>query len=143
MEVTFNIPGRVRGQGRPRSLRNGRTYKAREDRAWEKHVADCYRTACPVRPGTTTFGSAPVEVSLHIFPALPKSTPKRVEEDDKPVKPDIDNVIKGILDALNGVAWEDDCQVRGVMAFRHPRRRRDPYTMVTVCGGFDEEKGES
>lgn len=27
------------------------------------------------------------------------------------VKPDIDNVIKGVFDALNGVAWADDKQV--------------------------------
>ena len=32
--------------------------------------------------------------------------------------PDIDNLIKAILDGLNGIAWEDDKQVVEVKAFR-------------------------
>jgi Holliday junction resolvase RusA-like endonuclease len=30
--------------------------------------------------------------------------------------PDIDNVVKGVLDALNGVAWRDDSHVRELAA---------------------------
>lgn len=33
-------------------------------------------------------------------------------------KPDIDNVIKIILDALNGIAYKDDCQVVEVIAVK-------------------------
>jgi crossover junction endodeoxyribonuclease RusA len=32
--------------------------------------------------------------------------------------PDIDNLIKAILDGLNGIAWEDDRQVVNVSAWR-------------------------
>lgn len=31
------------------------------------------------------------------------------------VKPDIDNVIKGVMDGLNGIAYKDDKQVVGMM----------------------------
>ena len=34
-------------------------------------------------------------------------------------KPDIDNVIKSILDALNGVAYHDDTQVVAVFAEKY------------------------
>lgn len=33
-------------------------------------------------------------------------------------KPDLDNLVKTVKDALNGVAWEDDSQVVGVMAWK-------------------------
>lgn len=51
-----------------------------------------------------------------VFP-IPKSWAKRKREqaaegDICPMtKPDLDNVVKIALDALNGVAWEDDKQV--------------------------------
>lgn len=34
------------------------------------------------------------------------------------VKPDIDNVIKGVFDALNGIAWKDDNLVVNVEAYK-------------------------
>lgn len=33
-------------------------------------------------------------------------------------KPDFDNVLKAILDALNGIAWKDDAQVCGMFQSR-------------------------
>ena len=36
-------------------------------------------------------------------------------------KPDIDNIIKAVLDALNGVAYKDDTQVVQVMATKKYR----------------------
>lgn len=41
------------------------------------------------------------------------SKKKQKEHDGKPVtvKPDIDNLIKGLFDAANGIVWKDDNQV--------------------------------
>lgn len=39
--------------------------------------------------------------------------------------PDIDNLIKAILDGLNGIAWEDDKQVVGVHAARFSAASKD------------------
>jgi crossover junction endodeoxyribonuclease RusA len=44
----------------------------------------------------------------------PKSLPKRVTHMTK--KPDIDKLIRAVLDALKGVAWCDDSQVVSVYA---------------------------
>lgn len=36
----------------------------------------------------------------------------------KPSRPDIDNLCKGVFDALNGVIWNDDSQIVGVHAWK-------------------------
>lgn len=65
-----------------------------------------------------------VKVTVHIYKALPKSKPKKVERERDLTKPDIDNVLKAVLDGLNGVAYEDDTQVVEVSATKHDRVRR-------------------
>lgn len=35
----------------------------------------------------------------------------RMKEEAHIIKPDLDNLAKGIMDALNGIAWHDDSQV--------------------------------
>ncbi len=49
----------------------------------------------------------PVRVDIRFV--LPK--PASVKRDLPCVKPDLDNLVKLVLDALNGVAWTDDSQV--------------------------------
>lgn len=65
-----------------------------------------------------------VKVTVHIYKALPASKPKRVERERNLTKPDIDNVLKAVLDGLNGVAYEDDTQVVEVSVTKHDRVRR-------------------
>lgn len=48
-------------------------------------------------------------------------------------KPDIDNIAKLILDALNGIAYEDDAQVVILQCAKKPRTRAiEDTTQVTV-----------
>lgn len=47
--------------------------------------------------------------------------------------PDIDNLIKAILDGLNGIAWEDDKQVVGVHAIRcKAASKQDEYAEIEI-----------
>lgn len=74
-------------------------------------------------------------VNLIFGMPIPKSTPKSRQQamSDgviKPTKkPDIDNLCKAVLDALNGVAWDDDSQIVKLSAAKE--YSRDPY--VSIC----------
>lgn len=52
---------------------------------------------------------APVSVTLIFRVARPKSLPKRVVHATK--KPDLDKLVRGAIDAMNGVLFRDDAQV--------------------------------
>ena len=45
---------------------------------------------------------------------------------------DIDNLIKSLLDGLNGAAWEDDCQVKTVLASKRSCPRGKERTEVVI-----------
>ena len=65
-----------------------------------------------------------VRLTLHIFKALPKSRPKRIERERNTSKPDIDNVLKAVMDGLNAVAYDDDSQVCEIHVYKHDKTRR-------------------
>lgn len=117
---------KVRGQGRPR-FGNGRAYKAKADSDYERAIADKF-----VSSGGRHFGSGPLIVSIDVYRALPKSAPKSVRDEADTLKPDCDNIAKAVLDALNGVAWEDDSQVVALSVRKWPRRRREEELIVTI-----------
>jgi len=45
---------------------------------------------------------------------------------------DLDNATKQVLDALTGLAWDDDSQVDDIHARRMPPSKTEPKTIVTV-----------
>lgn len=113
MEMTFQVPGVPRGKGRPR-FSGGRAYTDGETRAYEKKIADCYWISRgPVRWPEGTF----FEVEIIAYLPIPKSASKaqRAAMELGMVlpsrKPDVDNIEKAVLDALNGVAYPDDSRV--------------------------------
>lgn len=128
----FRVNGKVRGQSRPRHTRNGHTYKPHSDRVYEEEIKKAY-----INSGGINFADKPIYVSITIHRALPKSAPKKIKEQDDTMRPDIDNVIKICLDALNGIAYEDDSQVVQVSAFKCPRKRCVEHMEIVV--GIQEE----
>lgn len=100
-ERTFTWPGMPRGQGRPRFSRaTGVAYKASEDKAFERAL----RLAYQARHGDKPPLAGPF--ALDIVAVYPP--PQRLNRELPTVKPDLDNVCKAVLDALNGVAYTDD-----------------------------------
>lgn len=65
---------------------------------------------------------------------IPKSTSKKkaLEMDGRFClkKPDIDNYVKLVCDALNGIAWEDDNEVAEVYAVK--RYSNNPRTEIEI-----------
>lgn len=119
MGIAFEVPGEPRGKGRPRFTKQGRTYTDSETKAYEQKIVAYYRNA---------FGSfrwpdaAFIRVKVIAYYQIPKSATKsaiatmRAGVTYPARKPDIDNVLKIVLDALNGVAYKDDSRVIGVEA---------------------------
>ena len=113
--IKFRIPGKVQPQGRPRASSRGgyvRLYDPPTSRDYKKHVKEVAKEYAP---------SEPLEGPLHVRMTFSKQYLKswtkkqRANAEDgillPTTKPDIDNLSKGIMDALNGVIWKDDSQV--------------------------------
>lgn len=111
--------------GMPRA----RAYIGRDGKIhhYNEPLADAHKTAIrwAYRAATTLREplSGPVAVEVVSQRQLPKSKPKRVESEPDCFKPDADNVMKLVLDALNTFAWNDDSQVVDAHARKLPRRR--------------------
>lgn len=119
MEVVFEVPGEPRGKGRPRFTKTGHPYTDSETRAYEHKIAAYYRRQL----GAFRWpDSAFVSVQVTAYYPIPQSATKAAtaamrEGRTLPSrKPDIDNVMKVVLDALNGVAYKDDSRVVRVEA---------------------------
>ena len=131
-EITFVIPGKPRGKARPRFYA-GHTYTPQDTREYERLAAFLYKKAAG---GVFFDRSERVSVRVTAVYAIPKSASKKARTamlDGSIVptaKPDIDNVLKIVLDALNGVAYEDDAQVGFVSAEK--RYGEEPCAIVTV-----------
>lgn len=103
---TFNI--KPQGKDRPRF--SGHMYTTQKTRDFENQIKWLAREL-----GLRCFdGELSVEV-VFIYKYI-KSIEKRLKNDpDKVVykssRPDIDNLVKSFLDALNGIAYKDDSQV--------------------------------
>lgn len=108
--IWFEIPGKAVGKGRPRFMRNGHTYTPDATRNYEDLVRFCYRQKVKEEP---TEKAVAVFITVWMIPAKSLSKKKAAELKSRPPmnKPDVDNIGKIILDALNGVAWKDDKQV--------------------------------
>lgn len=119
--VMFSVVGEARGKARPRMTRAGHTYTPDSTVIAENAVRDAW-----VAAGRPSFGEAPVGVSISVFTVRPKVHFKRDGSLSAaglravyPVKkPDLDNVVKLVCDALNGLAWRDDSQVGTLMVMR-------------------------
>ncbi len=118
MRCRFEIPGEPQGKARPRfDSRKKVTYTPQKTREYEAIVRDCYR-----KNGNKKPLSGAVRAHITAYFAIPKSTTKRDRADMlagvilPTKKPDLDNIIKAILDALNGLAYRDDACVTEVTA---------------------------
>ena len=115
MTYRFTVEGAPRGKDRPR-FGQGRAFTSKRTREYEKRVRWAFQTGGPNPP----FAADGVPVAVEILARfqVPKKTSKAtrarmLDGELRPLKkPDSDNIGKIICDALNGLAWEDDCQVQ-------------------------------
>ena len=119
MMQSFTVYGQPVAKGRPRLGANGHTYTPEKTREAEHMIQRCASLA-HLKPMHD-----PVVVEINFYFSIPKSWSKRAKEEARLMhvlpahKPDIDNCIKLVLDALNKLAWDDDTQVVGVVARKY------------------------
>jgi Holliday junction resolvase RusA-like endonuclease len=135
LQIEFTVPGDPKGKGRPRFSRVGKftkTYTDAKTKMYEDKVASAARLAMfPHEPLKT-----PVAVFMLIGMPIPASYSKKRKQDclldvEMPCKkPDIDNIAKGILDAMNGIVYKDDVQVIRLTLQKHYSTEPSVYIMV-------------
>ena len=113
--VAFVIPGTPVGKGRPKFARRGNfvtTYTPEKTATYENLVKVKAEQAMDGRP----MIDGPVEVSIRLIVTPPASWSQKKQREAlegrifPTSKPDIDNVLKGIMDACNEIVFKDDKQ---------------------------------
>ena len=114
--VTYLVEGNPVGKGRPKFARRGNfvsTYTPTKTRDYEDLIKESARQAM----GSAEVLETPVTVAIYITVPIPASYSKKRTEaclsgSERPIKkPDIDNVAKCFLDAMNEIVYKDDTQV--------------------------------
>lgn len=117
----FTVPGKPTGKGRPR-FSKGRTFTDATTAQAEGDVLGCWIDA-----GGTRLDDGPIALRVALVVERPKSHRKSdgtlsAEGLRHPwpanQKPDVDNALKLVMDALNGRAWRDDVQIVDVYVTR-------------------------
>ena len=136
MPVKFEVLGVPVGKGRPKfSTVNGHAvaYTPAKTANYETLVRLSYQQKYA---GCTFEKNAPLMADITALFPIPKSASKKLQAKMlsgavRPTKkPDCDNIIKAVLDALNGVAYYDDSQVVKICI----RKRYDtnPRTIIEI-----------
>lgn len=118
--IKFIVESKPQGKARARTFYDKRAEKMRsvtpqQTKSYEDLIRWSYKAA-----GGQYMGEKLIKVEIQAFYPIPKSFSKKKRNDAiferiRPTtKPDCDNIIKVVLDALNGVAYYDDKQVVSV-----------------------------
>jgi Holliday junction resolvase RusA-like endonuclease len=133
--VTFHVPGAVVGKMRARIGKVGshaRMFTPEKTVNYEVSVRYQAADAMLCHP----LFEGPVQVNLLIGVQIPASWSKKKQAQAlagtvlPTSKPDLDNSIKSVFDAMNGVVYRDDAQV--VTTVTKKRYREAPGLWVTV-----------
>ena len=136
--ISFTVNGPAVPKQRPR-ISGRRAYTPKRTKDYEERVL---RAFCSSYSGFyPMFGKdTPVSISINVYQAIPKSwsKKKRAQAENGEIVPlsrngDVDNIAKSILDALNGFAYEDDCQVVRLKITKS--YSMEPYAEVCLMEG--------
>ncbi|HNP58832.1 MAG TPA: RusA family crossover junction endodeoxyribonuclease [Gordonia sp. (in: high G+C Gram-positive bacteria)] len=110
---TVFIPGIPAPQGSKRHVGRGILIESSKKLApWRTLVAYTLGN----HPGLELIDSGPIHIGIAFTMPRPKSTPKTRPTPPAVKKPDLDKLVRAILDAGSGVAWRDDSQVISITA---------------------------
>ena len=105
-------------KGRPKVARNGHVYTPTATREYEELIVSEWN----IQHGKAAPIENPIAVRVMFYMPIPKATSKKARErmaaglEVPAKKPDIDNLLKAVLDALNGKCYHDDNQLVEISA---------------------------
>lgn len=134
--MKFIVEGKPQGKARARTFYNKRMGKMQSitpesTKSYEDLIRWSYRAA-----GGEYMGEKVLQVDIKAFYPIPQAFSKKKREAvNKGVlrptsKPDCDNIVKVVLDALNGVAYYDDKQVVSVSCNKYYSDHG--YLLITI-----------
>ena len=112
--IYFEVQGVPVPKGRPRMTKTGHTYTPKETKDYEDLVKWSFIQQVGIYENPP---EEPVMVKMVFRMPIPKSyslrklAKIRSQKMACPKRPDIDNLAKIVLDALNGLAYKDDNQI--------------------------------
>ena len=127
------VYGKILGKARPRFTRQGHVYTPKATKDYEKSIRSEY-----IKENGTRYTGA-IKVDIRACFEIPKSYSKKQKFEASrgflapTKKPDADNIAKVVLDALNGVAFEDDKNVVSLNV-KKEYTVGDEHLMVDVYG---------
>jgi Holliday junction resolvase RusA-like endonuclease len=142
--IKLTIPGIPVAKARPRVGRNGHAFTPQKTVNYESLVQHSYMDQAE---GQKLEG--PLLIKIDFYFPIPKSyTKKRKEKigllkELHTKKPDIDNCIKSITDALNKFAYNDDSQIVRITAAKNYTQKEPRAEIEIVEVKFDAEGMDS
>lgn len=118
------MPGQPVPKARARVTKDGHAFTPAKTKAY----SDLVGVLCRVAAWQTGPLDGPVALSVNFIVKPPAKMPSG--RTLPTTKPDIDNLIKAIMDGMNGIAWHDDAQVVSVSA---TKAYGEPVAYVSVA----------
>jgi Holliday junction resolvase RusA-like endonuclease len=119
LALHFTVAGVPRPKERARKGKGGHWYTPARTAQFEQTVA-AYALQAMAKSGWIRGCTDPVTLTVHITPATKG-------------RPDIDNCLKAVADALNGLVYADDVQVVEAHVYRLEPNAAAPQVHVSVC----------
>ena len=134
MKIEFFVP-EIRGKGRPRLTKNGVAFTDAKTRSYENLVKLLAMQAMEKAGAQMT--DKPVKAIINAYFEIPKSyTKKKVQAiingEIKPAKPDLDNILKSLLDGCNKIIFKDDVQIYTLTATKSYITKLNRYGVYCV-----------
>ena len=99
--IIFNFPIDPVAKGRPR-FGKGRTYTPKKTKDFGTTIKEMARNQ---------YRNGPMKGAISVTIVFFMKKPKTVTREYPTIRPDVDNLCKATLDALNDIAYDDDSQI--------------------------------
>lgn len=119
-------------KGRPRFTKSGHTYTPKKTLDFENLIkAEFLKKYGFVEPTEKA-----IQIEIQFGFEIPKSYSKVKRQEALTIghlkKPDLDNLAKAVLDALNGLAYKDDSQIVGLNLLKEYSALNKPYVFIDI-----------